>query len=60
LSLLLFPFMPAKMTEIWRQLGLDGTPERAWDDELVWGRLAAGTLTNPGAPLFPRIEPPAA
>ncbi|MEA2786266.1 MAG: methionyl-tRNA synthetase [Candidatus Eremiobacteraeota bacterium] len=60
LSLLLFPFMPAKMTEIWRQLGLDGTPERAWDDELVWGRLAAGTLTNPGAPLFPRIDAPAA
>ena len=60
LSLLLFPFMPAKMTEIWQQLGLEGTPERPWADELVWGRLAAGTLTNPGAPLFPRIEPPAA
>ena len=60
LSLLLFPFMPAKSTEIWRQLGLGGTPERAWRDELVWGRLAARTQTNPGAPLFPRIEPPAA
>jgi methionyl-tRNA synthetase len=60
LSLLLFPYMPAKTTEIWGQLGLDGTPERAWSEELVWGRLAAGTQTNPGAPLFPRIEPPAA
>jgi methionyl-tRNA synthetase len=56
LSLLLFPFMPSKMTELWQQLGLGGTPECNWDDELVWGRLAAGTLTNPGAPLFPRIE----
>jgi methionyl-tRNA synthetase len=60
LSLLLFPFMPSKATEMWRQLGLAGTPERAWRDELVWGRLGAGTQTNPGAPLFPRIEPPAA
>jgi methionyl-tRNA synthetase len=60
LSLLLFPYMPAKATEMWRQLGLDGTPERMWADELIWGRLAAGTQTNPGAPLFPRLEPPAA
>jgi methionyl-tRNA synthetase len=56
LSLLLFPFMPAKATEIWRQLGLTGTPERQWDDELVWGGLAANTPTNPGDPLFPRLE----
>jgi len=56
LSLLLFPFMPAKATEIWRQLGLTGTPERPWDDELVWGGLAPNTPTNPGDPLFPRIE----
>ena len=59
LSLLLFPFMPAKATEMWQQLGLEGTPERRWDEELVWGGLAAGTQTNPGAPLFPRIEPSA-
>ena len=60
LSLLLFPYMPSKATEIWHQLGLEGTPELPWDEELVWGRLAAGTQTNPGAPLFPRIDPPAA
>jgi methionyl-tRNA synthetase len=60
LALLLFPYMPAKATEIWRQLGLAGTPEVQWADELVWGRLAAGTQTDPGAPLFPRIDPPAA
>jgi methionyl-tRNA synthetase len=56
LSLLLFPYMPAKATEIWRQLGLTGTPELRWPDELVWGRLAAGTQTQPGEPLFPRID----
>jgi methionyl-tRNA synthetase len=51
--------MPAKTTEMWQQLGLPGTPELPWDDELQWGRLAVGTQTNPGAPLFPRIDPPA-
>ncbi|MEA2666975.1 MAG: methionyl-tRNA synthetase, partial [Candidatus Eremiobacteraeota bacterium] len=60
LSLLLFPFMPEKATEIWRQLGLEGTPERMWADELVWGKLAANTETNPGEALFPRIDAPAA
>jgi methionyl-tRNA synthetase len=57
LSVLLFPFMPAKATQMWAQLGLAGTPEVHWPDELVWGRLGAGTQTNPGEPLFPRIEP---
>lgn len=59
LSLLLFPFMPEKATEIWRQLGLEGTPERMWADELQWGQLAANTQTNPGDALFPRIDAPA-
>ena len=59
LSLLLFPFMPSKATEIWHQLGLEGTPERMWADELLWGRLAANTQTNPGDALFPRIDAPA-
>jgi methionyl-tRNA synthetase len=56
LSLLLFPYMPSKATEMWRQLGLIGTPELRWPEELVWGRLAAGTQTQPGEPLFPRID----
>jgi methionyl-tRNA synthetase len=60
LSLLMFPFIPSKATEMWQQLGLEGTPETTWANELVWGKLAAGTQTSPGAPLFPRIEPPAA
>ncbi|HZO94061.1 MAG TPA: methionine--tRNA ligase [Candidatus Baltobacteraceae bacterium] len=60
LSLLLFPFMPSKATAMWQQLGLDGTPERRWDEALTWGGLARGTQTTAGAPLFPRIEPPAA
>jgi methionyl-tRNA synthetase len=56
LSVLLFPFMPSKATQMWEQLGLSGTPEVRWGEELQWGRLAAGTQTAPGVPLFPRIE----
>jgi methionyl-tRNA synthetase len=58
LSILLFPFIPSKATQMWRQLGLPGSPEVRWPDELQWGRLAAGTQTAPGDALFPRIEAP--
>ena len=57
LANLLAPFMPATASAIWQQLGLGDTPRGAWRDELVWGRLAAGTQTRPtDVPLFPRIE----
>ncbi len=59
-ALLLFPFMPAKATEMWRQLGLAGTPSAGWQTELRWGTLAAGTQTAPGDALFPRIDTPVA
>jgi methionyl-tRNA synthetase len=58
LSLLTYPFMPQKATEIWKQLGLEGTPERLWRDELQWGGLGANTQTQPGEALFPRIDAP--
>jgi methionyl-tRNA synthetase len=57
LAILLHPFMPAKATEIWEQLGLEGTPAVRWSEALQWGGLAAGTQTAPGEALFPRIEP---
>jgi methionyl-tRNA synthetase len=56
-SILLFPFMPAKAGEMWRQLGLTGTPDVRWSEALQWGALAANTQTAPGEKLFPRIEP---
>ena len=56
LAILLHPFMPVKATEMWRQLGLAADPSIDWADALVWGGLAAGTQTQPGSPLFPRIE----
>ena len=57
LSHLLFPFLPATARAIGRQLGAAGDPAGAWEDELVWGKLAPGTQTRPEeAQLFPRIE----
>jgi methionyl-tRNA synthetase len=56
LAILIYPFMPAKGSEMWRQLGLAGTPEVLWKNELVWGGLALNTQTDPGDALFPRID----
>ncbi|HTJ25476.1 MAG TPA: methionine--tRNA ligase [Candidatus Limnocylindria bacterium] len=58
LAIVLHPFMPAKATRIWEQLGLDGTPAVPWREALQWGGLAAETQTALGTPLFPRIEEP--
>jgi methionyl-tRNA synthetase len=56
---LIAPFMPATARGIWQQLGFDGEPHGAWAEELVWGRLAGGTLTQPSdAGLFPRLDAP--
>lgn len=55
------PFMPAKAAEMWRQLGLGGSPEDGtWAATMRWDALEPGTQTAPGSPLFPRLEAPAA
>ncbi len=57
LAILLWPFMPAKATEIWQQLGFDNEPRVAWRTGLRWGGLAAGTSVRPAEmPLFPRLD----
>jgi len=53
---LLAPFMPEKAAEIHRQLGIDGEIGDDWERQLRWGRLAGGTQTKPGEPLFPRVD----
>jgi len=57
-AILLYPFIPAKATEIWLQLGLRGTPSVKWAENLQWGGLAAQTQTNLGGGIFPRIDAP--
>jgi methionyl-tRNA synthetase len=56
LAILVAPFMPEKAAEMWRQIGLPGTPEVIWREELRWGGLAANTQTDSGTALFPRID----
>jgi methionyl-tRNA synthetase len=58
LAHLLFPFMPGKATEIWRQLGLEGEPNGNWERVLrAANPIPPHTQTKPAeAPLFPRLD----
>jgi methionyl-tRNA synthetase len=57
IAILLYPVMPERMNEMWRQLG---NPGSITEDPAVslrsWGGFAAGAQTAPATPLFPRVE----
>jgi methionyl-tRNA synthetase len=56
-TLLLWPFMPAKCSELWSRLGLAGTPEdQRLPEAAAWGGIPVGSPTTKGEPLFPRID----
>lgn len=57
LCLMLYPFMPAAVEEMKRQVGVllnFSKPLLAHD--IIWGGLLPGTEIQKGQPLFPRIE----
>jgi methionyl-tRNA synthetase len=55
-SLLLWPFIPNKMGELWRALGLEIDPNQGQLAALAnWGGLASGSKVHKVA-LFPRVE----
>jgi methionyl-tRNA synthetase len=57
LAILLHPFMPERMGEMWRQLGNPGRIDDDWTTSLhAWGGLAPLTQTAPAASLFPRLD----
>ncbi|HEY6803573.1 MAG TPA: methionine--tRNA ligase [Pyrinomonadaceae bacterium] len=56
LSVLLFPVMPQSCQEIWKQLGLSGSPGEVDPVSLVWGQLEEGTAIGEVKPIFPRID----
>ncbi len=59
-ALLAWPVIPRAATELWRRLGLPGSPEdERLPDAAGWGRLPAGASLARGEPLFPRIDPDA-
>ena len=54
-ALLVTPAMPRTATEIWRRIGLDGSPEeRRVPADVAWGGYPGGVPVEKGAPLFPR------
>jgi methionyl-tRNA synthetase len=55
LAMLLHPFMPERMEEMWNRLGAGGAVDAHWS-QTAWGGLKAGTQTHSGDPLFPRVE----
>jgi methionyl-tRNA synthetase len=57
LAILLHPFMPERMNEMWQQLGSPGKLDENWSDSLrAWGSFPASTQTALAAPLFPRLD----
>ena len=57
-ALLVTPAMPATAAEIWRRIGLGGSPaERRLPEDAAWGGYPGGLTVEKGAPLFPRRKP---
>jgi methionyl-tRNA synthetase len=56
LSVLLYPVMPEASRRIWKQLGLDGAPDRVDPSTLKWGELPDGTTIGDVQPVFPRLD----
>jgi methionyl-tRNA synthetase len=60
IAILLHPFMPERMSEMWQQLGSPGDIDEDWSSSLrAWGGLSPIAQTALAAPLFPRVELPA-
>jgi methionyl-tRNA synthetase len=57
-ALLASPVIPHAAAELWRRLGLPGTPEdRRLPEAAGWGSAAtAGNRLEKGPPLFPRLD----
>jgi len=56
ISLWLYPVMPERAEEMWRQLGIAKPISEQRKDDMVWGKLKAGVKVSPGDPVFPRID----
>jgi methionyl-tRNA synthetase len=57
IGLYLYPVMPTTSQKIWEALGRKKRIASCLlQDEAVWGRTVAGSVIEPGAQLFPRID----
>jgi methionyl-tRNA synthetase len=56
-TILATPAMPSVCEEIWRRIGLAGSPtDGPFEDTAAWGRYPAGATVEKGDPLFPRMK----
>jgi len=54
-AVLAWPAVPRACAEVWRRLGLPGSPgEQRLPEAAAWGRYPGGLSVEKGAPLFPR------
>jgi methionyl-tRNA synthetase len=57
IGLYLYPVMPSTSQKIWNALGIDKKiTDCHMEAEQKWAKLAVGTIIQPGAQLFPRID----
>ncbi|HEX5889859.1 MAG TPA: methionine--tRNA ligase [Pyrinomonadaceae bacterium] len=56
LSVLLYPVMPDASRAMWKQLGLEGGPDKIDPVTLKWGELAEGTAIGEVVAVFPRLD----
>ena len=57
-AVLAWPAVPASAEEVWRRIGLDGSPSDArLPGSATWGGYPGGLTVEKGTPLFPRIKP---
>src|SRR5688500_12473932 len=56
LNVLLYPVMPEASRAIWKQLGLEGAPEKIDPSTLKWGELPEGTAIGEVQAVFPRLD----
>jgi methionyl-tRNA synthetase len=55
-AVLAWPAIPTAAGEVWRRIGLAGSPaDRHLPDVAAWGQYPGGLAVEKGAPLFPRI-----
>jgi methionyl-tRNA synthetase len=56
LAILATPAMPGSCAEIWRRIGLPGTPgDQRLPSAAAWGGYPGGLPVTKGSPLFPRL-----
>lgn len=56
-AVLATPAVPTTAAEVWRRIGLSGSPDQQRvPDDVGWGGYPGGLAVEKGAPLFPRIK----